>query len=52
MERYALPFTATIQMMKQEAEIAEKIGKISNYHSFETKRLPVRRFFAGFSFYC
>ena len=37
MERYVPPFTVTIQMMKQVAEIAEKIGKISNYHSFETK---------------
>ena len=37
MERYVPPFTVTIQMMKQVAEIAEKIGKIRNYHSFETK---------------
>ena len=37
MERYVPPFTVTIQMMKQVAEIAEKIGRISNYHSFETK---------------
>ena len=37
MERYVPPFTVTIQMMNQMAEIAEKIGKISNYHSFETK---------------
>ena len=37
MERYVPPFTVTLQMMKQVAEIAEKIGKISNYRSFETK---------------
>ena len=27
MESYVPPFTVTIQMMKQVAEIAEKIGK-------------------------
>ena len=37
MERYVPSFTVTIQMMNEVAEIAEKIGKISNYHSFETK---------------
>ena len=37
MERYIPPFTVTIQMLMQVTEIAEKIGKISNYHSFETK---------------
>ena len=37
MERYIPPFTVTIQMLMQVAVIAEKIGKISNYHSFETK---------------
>ena len=37
MERYVPPFTVTIQMMKLVAEIAEKIGKISYYRSFETK---------------
>ena len=29
MERYVPPFSVTIQMMKQVAEIAEKIGRIS-----------------------
>ena len=37
MEGYIPPFTVTIQMLTQVTEIAEKIGKISNYHSFETK---------------
>jgi len=30
MERYIPPFMVTIQMLMQVAEIAEKIGKISN----------------------
>lgn len=37
MERYVTPFTVTVRMMNQVAEIAEKIGRISNYRSFETK---------------
>ena len=37
MEGYAPPFTVTVQMLGQVAEIAEKIGRISGYRSFETK---------------
>ena len=37
MERYAPPFTITNQMLILVAQIAEKIGKVSNYRSFETK---------------
>lgn len=37
MERYMPPFTITNQMLMLVAEIAEKTGNISNFHSFETK---------------
>ena len=37
MERYVPPFTVTVQMLGQVADIAEKIGRISGYRSFETK---------------
>ena len=37
MERYVPPFTVTIRMLMQVTEIAEKIGRISNYRSFEAK---------------
>ena len=37
MERYVPPFTITNQMLMLVAEIAEKTGSVSNFHSFETK---------------
>ena len=37
MERYVPPFTVTMKMLTKVADIAEKVGKISNYNSFETK---------------
>ena len=37
MEHYVPPFTVTVKMMNQAAEIAEKTGRISNYRSFEAK---------------
>lgn len=37
MEGYVPPFSINNQMLMLVARIAEKTGKISNYHSFETK---------------
>ena len=37
MEQYVPPFTITNQMLMLVAEIAEKTGSVSNFHSFETK---------------
>ena len=37
MERYVPPFTITNQMLMLVAQIAEKTGSVSNFHSFETK---------------
>lgn len=37
MDRYVPPFTITNQMLMLVAEIAEKTGSVSNFHSFETK---------------
>ena len=37
MDRYIPPFTVTNKMLTMVSDIAEKIGRISNYHSFESK---------------
>ena len=37
MDHYQPPYTVTPKMLMLAAQISEKIGKISNYHSFETK---------------
>lgn len=37
MNRYVPPFSITNQMLTLVAQIAEKTGRVSNYHSFETK---------------
>lgn len=37
MEQYVPPFSITNRMLTCVAQIAEKTGMISNYHSFETK---------------
>ena len=37
MERYEPPFSITNHMLMLVAQIAEKTGSVSNYHSFETK---------------
>ncbi|MBQ6646323.1 MAG: Fic family protein [Clostridia bacterium] len=37
MERYTPPFTINNRMLMLVAQIAEKIGKINNYRSFDTK---------------
>lgn len=37
MGRYAPPFSITNQMLTAVARIAEKTGRISNYHSFEAR---------------
>ena len=37
MEQYVPPFSITNRMLTYVAQIAEKTGMISNYHSFETK---------------
>ena len=37
MGRYAPPFSITNQMLTAVAQIAEKTGRISNYHSFEAR---------------
>ena len=36
-EHYEPPYTVTEKMLMLVAQISENIGKISNYHSFETK---------------
>ena len=41
-ERYAPPFSIDNRMLMLVAQISEKIGKVSNYRSFETK-LHLRR---------
>ena len=37
MGRYAPPFSITNHMLTAVAQIAEKNGRISNYHAFETR---------------
>ena len=37
MEPYVPPFTITNQMLMLVAEVAEKTGSVSSFHSFETK---------------
>lgn len=37
MEQYVPPFSITSKMLTYVAQIAEKTGMVSNYHSFETK---------------
>lgn len=37
MKNYQPPFTITNEMLTFSAEISEKIGKISGYHSFASK---------------
>ena len=37
MERYVPPFSITNRMLSMVAQIAEKTGRISNYHSLEAK---------------
>lgn len=37
MERYVPPFSITNQMLTLATQIAQKIGRVSNYRSFEAK---------------
>lgn len=37
MDHYEPPFSITSQVLSLVAQIAEKTGRVSNYHSFETK---------------
>jgi len=37
MDHYTPPFSITNKMLTLVAEIAEKTGRMANYHSFETK---------------